>query len=125
MTEFIYNNTKNRSTIYIVFEFNFKYRSQVFWKNETNSYSKSHSIHELIKKLKKLIIICYKKLLYFPNLKKKHVIKRQAYELFIGKKISVNNKHIKTKRNDKLKNKFFKLFYVLYCMSKQIYKPRL
>ena len=42
-----------------------------------------------------------------------------------GDKILLNNKYIKTKQNQKLKTMFFRLFQMLYPISKQAYKLEL
>ena len=58
MAEFIYNDAKNASINHTPFKLNCGYHSQVFFKNNINSCSKSYSANELVKKLKELIYIC-------------------------------------------------------------------
>lgn len=58
MIEFIYNNTKNISTNYISFKFNYSYHPYVFFENKTNSYLKSYLTNKPAKKLGDLILIC-------------------------------------------------------------------
>ena len=43
----------------------------------------------------------------------------------MGKKVWLNNKYIKLKRNKKFKSKFFKPFQVFYAVGKQTYKQEL
>lgn len=59
-------------------------------------------------------------------------LQKQAYEKGIGpqsyafsNKLWLNRNYIKTKQNQNLKVKFFKMFQVLYSMKKQIYKLEL
>ena len=50
-------------------------------------------------------------------------IKTQSY--ILGDKVWLNSKHLKTKRNYKLKAKFLGFFRVLYLVDKQTYKFKL
>ena len=51
------------------------------------------------------------------------VVKSRNYAS--GKKVWINSKYIKTKRNKKLENKFFGPFQVFYTVEKQVYKLEL
>lgn len=55
MAKFAYNDVKNASTEYILFQLNCKYYLRTFQKDNVNSYSKLKSIDEFIVKLKNLI----------------------------------------------------------------------
>ena len=65
MAEFAYNNIKNASTGYTLFELNCGYHPCVFYKKEEilNSRSKSKTAEELFSKLQELMII-YQQNLY-------------------------------------------------------------
>ena len=126
MAEFTYNNTKNASTSHTPFEFNSGYHPRVFIKEDVNPCSRSRSANELAEKLRELIEICYQNLLYALELQKKahdKGVKSRSYAL--SEKVWLNSKYIKTKRNKKLKNKFFSLFQVLDSVGKQVYKLEL
>ena len=43
----------------------------------------------------------------------------------LGKKVWLNKKYIKTKRNQKLESKFFRPFQIFYTVEKQAYKLKL
>ena len=62
MAEFIYINAKNANTNYTLFELNYGYHSQVFFKDNIDSSFKSHSANELVKELKELMNICQQNL---------------------------------------------------------------
>ena len=47
-------------------------------------------------------------------------IKSQSYAL--GNKVWLSSKHLQTKQNCKLEIKFLGLFWILYLVSKQVYK---
>ena len=59
MANFTYNNAKNVSTNYTVFELNCGYHSKVLFKKDVNLCLKSCSADKLAKKLRELIKICY------------------------------------------------------------------
>ena len=50
-------------------------------------------------------------------------VKPQSYTP--GNKVWLSSKHLKTKRNCKLKVKFFGLFQILHLIGKQVYKLKL
>lgn len=65
-----YNSTKNVSIGKILVKPNFKYYLHVFFEDDTDSYSRSHSAKGLAKELSDLMSICQYKLLYTLNLQK-------------------------------------------------------
>ncbi len=126
MAEFAYNNTKNISTRHILFEFNCEFYPQVLFKEDVDSHSKSRLANKLTNKLSKRIKIYCQNLLHIHKLQKKVYdkgIKSRSYAL--DKKIWLNSKYIKIKRNKKLKNKFSRQFQVLHVVKKQAYKLKL
>ena len=70
MAEFVYNNAKNASTGHMSFKFNCGYYSYVFFKENTNSYSRSKIANKLSEKLQKLMTVCRKNFYYTPELQK-------------------------------------------------------
>ncbi len=64
MAEFAYNNGKNTSTSYTLFELNYGYHPKVLFEDETNSHLKSCLANKLAKKLRELIEICCQNLLH-------------------------------------------------------------
>lgn len=84
IAEFFYNNFQNINTSYTLLELNYSYKTQTFFKNKYNIYSKSFSAHKLATKLRKLMNICYQNLLYTQDLQKKAYnkgVKPLSYEL--------------------------------------------
>ena len=74
---------------------------------------------KLSAELQKLMIVCQKNLYYTKKLQKQahnKGVKPQNYAS--GKKIWLNSKYIKTKRNRKLEENFFGPFWVLYLVGK-------
>ena len=72
------------------------------------------------------MIVCQENLHLTQELQKRahdKGVKLQNYAP--GKKIWLNSKYIKTKRNQKLEAKFFRPFQVLYPVEKQAYKLEL
>ncbi len=126
MAEFAYNNAKNASTGHIPFELNCGYHSKVFVKEDVDSHSRSCSANKLAEELRELIEVCYQNLLYAQKLQKRaHDKGVKSCSYAPGEKVWLNSKYIKTKRNKKLKSKFFGLFRVLYVVGKQAYKLEL
>ncbi len=126
IAEFAYNNAKNTSTSYTLFKLNCGYHSRVFFEKDVDSHSRSRSANKLAEELRKLIEICCQNLLHAQELQKKahdKGVKSRSYAL--GKKVWLNSKYIKTKRNKKLESKFFGPFQVLYAIGKQAYKLEL
>ena len=68
MAKFAYNNSKNASIGYTLFELNCGYHSWVFFKNKCNAYSRSCTANRLAIKLKKVIDIWRQNLLHAQNL---------------------------------------------------------
>ncbi len=64
MAEFAYNNTKNASISHIPLKLNCGYLLRVSFKDNVNPHSRSYSLNELAKELRKLIEICYQNILY-------------------------------------------------------------
>ena len=126
MVEFAYNNSKNASTGHTPFELNCSYHSRILYEKEVNLRSQSKSADELAKKLRELMIVCCENLYYAQELPK------QAYNKWVkpqnyapGKKVWLNSKFIRIKRNRKLEAKFFGPFRVLHPVGKQAYKLEL
>ncbi len=59
MAEFVYKNAKNASIDHTLFELNCGYYPKVFFKEDVDSHSRSHSANNLAKELKKLMEVCY------------------------------------------------------------------
>ena len=126
MAEFAYNNTKNAGTSHTPFKLNCGYYPKVSFEEDVDLCSRSCSANKRAKELRKLIEVCCQNLFHAPELKKRahdKAVKSCSYTL--GKKIWLNSKYIKTKRNKKLKSKFFGPFQVLYVIEKQAYKLKL
>ena len=128
MAEFAYNNAKNASTGYTLFELNCIYYPRVSYKEEKilNPCSKSKTAEKLSFKLWKLMIVCQQNLHHAQEFQKQihnKSVKLQSYTP--GDKVWLSSKHLKTKRNCKLKAKFFGLFWVLNPVGKQAYKLEL
>ncbi len=108
------------------FEFNYGYYPRVFFEEDVNFRSRSCSTNELEEELRKLIKVYCQNLLYAQKLQKKandKGVKSRSYAP--GKKVWLNSKYIKTKRNKKLESKFFGPFRVLYVVEKQANKLQL
>ena len=58
MVEFTYNNAKNASTSYTLFELNYGYHPRVSFKEDTDLCSQSKTAEELSSKLKELMTVC-------------------------------------------------------------------
>ncbi len=68
IAEFAYNNAKNASIGHTPFELNIGYHPKVFFKEDVDPYSRSHSVNELAKELKMLIEVCCQNLLHAQEL---------------------------------------------------------
>ena len=123
MAEFAYNNAKNASSGYTLFELNYGYHPRMSYKNDVNLCFKSKLVDKLSAELRKLIIICKKNPDYTQKLEKwayNKSVKSKSY--IFNDKVWLNSKYIKTKQNRKLKTKFFRPFQVLHSVKKQVYK---
>ena len=126
MAEFAYNNAKNASTGYTPFELNCGYHPRVSFEENIDHRSKSRSADKLAGELRELMEICCQKLLHAQKLQKRAHDKRiKGHSYAPGKKIWLNSKYIKTKRNKKLESKFFGPFKVFHAVGKQVYKLEL
>lgn len=126
MAKFAYNNAKNTSTGHILFVFNCNYHIYFLYKEEADPWSKSKSTNKLATKLKNLMIMCRDNLLLAQKIQKRHHNKTTRPRSYTpNNKVWSNNKYIKTKYNEKLKAKIFKLFCVLHLVEKQTYKLEL
>ena len=126
MAEFAYNNAKNASIGHTLFKLNCGYHLRVSFEKNVNPCSKSRSTNKLAKELKKLMKICCQNLLHIQELQKRahnKGVKSRSYAP--GKKVWLNSKYIKIKRNKKLESKFFGPFQVFYLVEKQAYKLEL
>ncbi len=126
MAEFAYNNAKNVSTGHTPFEVNCGYHPRVSFKEDVDPRSRSRSANELAEELRELMEVCYQNLLHAQELQKRAYdkgVKSRSYAL--GEKVWLNSKYINTKRNKKLKSKFFGPFRVLHTVRKQAYKLEL
>ena len=126
MVEFAYNNSKNASTGHTPFELNCGYHPWTSYEKEVNPRSQSKSADKLAEELRELIIVCRENLHHAQELQKRAYdkgVKTRSYAP--GKKVWLNSKFIKTKRNRKLEAKFFGPFRVLYPVRKQAYKLEL
>ena len=126
IAEFAYNNTKNISTSYTPFELNCGYHSRISYNEDVDPRSQSKWADKLLAKLRELMIICQENLHHTQEFQKwahNKGVKPQSYNS--SKKVWLNSKYIKTKRNQKLEAKFFRLFQVLHLFGKQVYKLEL
>ena len=126
MAEFAYNNAKNTNTGHTSFKLNCGYHLWILYKKNVNPRSQSKSVDELSAELRELMIVCRKNLYNAQKLQKQAYnkgVKSQSYTS--GKKVWLNNKYTKTKRNQKLKAKFFGPFQVLHPVGKHAYKLEL
>ncbi len=126
IAEFAFNNTKNASTSHTLFELNYSYHPRVSFEEDVDPRSRSCSVNKLAEELRELMEVCCQNLLHAQELQKKahdNGVKSRSYAL--GKTVWLNSKYIKTKRNTKLKSKFFGPFRVLHTVGKQVYKLEL
>ena len=126
MAEFAYNNAKNASTGHTPFELNCGYHPRVSFEEDVDPRLKSRSADKLAGELRELIEVCCQNLFHAQELQKRaHDKEIKSHSYTPDKKVWLNNKYIKTKRNKKLKSKFFGPFRVLYAVGKQVYKLEL
>ena len=123
MAEFTYNNTKYASTRYMPFELNFGYHPCVSYEEDVDPRSRSKAADELTEKLRNLIAVCRETLQHAQKLQKRaHDKGTKLRSYAFSEKVWLNSKYIKTKRNQKLKAKFFGPFQVLHSVGSQAYK---
>ena len=126
MAEFAYNNAKNVSTSYTLFELNCGYYPCVFYEEDVDPFAKSKSADDLAKDLRELMAVCRKNLQHAQDLQKRANNKGTKPRSYAsGDKVWLNSKYIKTKWNRKLEAKFFGPFRVLHPVGKQVYKLEL
>ena len=126
MVVFAYNNSKNASMGHTPFKLNYGYHPSVSFEDKCNARSRSFSAERLAIELRELMNIYCQNFLHAQDLLKQalnKVVKPWIYAS--GEKVWLNSKHIKTKRNQKLRAKFFGLFWVLHSFEKQVYKLKL
>ncbi len=126
IAEFAYNNAKNASTGHTPFKLNCDYHPRISFKEDVDPRLRSRSANELAEELRELIEVCCQNLLHAQELHKRahdKGVKSRSYAP--GKKVWLNSKYIKMKRNKKLENKFFGPFRVLHAVGKQAYKLEL
>lgn len=115
IAKFVYNNAENVTISHTMFGLNYGYHSCVLFSDKVTPYLKSYFVRELIKELRKLILICQQNLLYTQKLQKLAHNKGVKFcNNTLDKNIQLHNKYIKTKHNRKLKVNYFGLFYVVH-----------
>ena len=108
MVEFAYNNAKNTSNGHTSFELNCGYHPRMSYKEDIVSHSQSKLADKPSAELRELMILCRENLHHAQELQKRahnKGVKPQSYSP--DKKVWLNSKYIKTKRNQKLEAKFF------------------
>ena len=111
MTEFAYNNAKNTCTNYTPLELSCGYYPCSFFEKNTNPWLQSKPAEKLFKKLRKIIIICYKNFYHTQELwKQAHNRGVKPKKQVFSDKVWLNNKYIKIKQNWKMEVKFFTFF---------------
>ena len=126
MAEFAYNNARNTSTDHTLFELNIGYHPQVSYEEDVDPRSQSKLADKLLAELRELMIFCQKNLYHAQELQKRaHDKGFKPWSYASGKKVWLNSKYIKTKRNQKLEAKFFGPFQVFHPIGKQAYKLEL
>ena len=126
MAEFAYNNAKNTSIGYTPFKLKYGFYLKVSYKEDVDPCSRSKTADQLFNELQTLMSICRENLWHTQELLKYYHDKYAKLRNYTSRnKVWLNSKYIKTKRNRKLKFKFFAPFQVLYPLGKQAYKLEL
>ena len=123
MAEFAYKNAINTSNGHMLFKLNCGYHLWMLYKEDVDFRFQSKSMDELLAEVRELMIVCQKNLYNTQELQKQaHDKGVKLWSYALGKKVWLNSKYIKTKRNRKLEAKFFGPFQVLHLVKKQAYK---
>ena len=126
MAEFTYNNAKHASMGYTPFELNCGYHPRVSYEEDVDPRSRSKTADELTEELRNLMATCRENLQHAQEVQKRaHNKGTKPRSYAPGKKVWLNSKYIKTKRNRKLEAKFFRSFRVLHLVGSQAYKLEL
>ena len=126
MTEFAYNNSKHASTDFSPFEIMLEYSPRMSFEKTWNKKAKSKSAKKHAEHLAELLRILKDNLLATQTqqtMYKDEHTKPMSYK--IEDYVNLNDKNIKTKRNKKLKWKFFEPFKILECIEDQAYRLEL
>lgn len=123
MTMFPWNNVRNTSTEFTPFELSCGYHLQVSYKEDIDPHSKFKSANKLAMELWKLTVIYQKNIEHAQKLLIKTYKERTKLKSYaLGRKVWLNIKYMKIKRNKKLESKFFRWFTVFYPVGTQAYK---
>ena len=126
IAEFAYNNTKYAITGYTLFELNYAYYPRISYKEDVDPHSRCKAADELTEKLRNFMAAWRKTLQHAQELQKQaHDKGTKPRSYAPGEKVWLNSKYIKTKRNWKLKAKFFGPFRVLHLVDGQACKLEL
>ena len=126
IAKFAYNNSKNASIDFSLFEVMIDYFSRITFEKPFDSRVKSIFVKTHAKHLNNLIKMCKKVLLTTQKHQKTFVDKHSKFIQFAIKDyVWLRGKNIKTKRNRKLKWKTFEFFEILKKHNNQIYKLNL
>ena len=121
IAEFAYNNVKNARTGHTPCKVNCGYHPRVFFKENVNPCLKSCSTNKLAEELRELMEVYCQNLFHAQELQKRahdKGVKSRSYAP--GKKVWLNSKYIKTKKNKKLECKFFRPFQVFHAVEKHV-----
>ncbi len=98
MAKFVYNNAKNASISYTLFELNCGFHLQAFYEEDVNPYFQSKSANELVIELKELMVVCRENFQYAQELQKQYQNKYAKSRNYApDNKVWLNSKYIKTK----------------------------
>ena len=126
IADFAYNNAKNASTGYTSFKLNCGFYPRVSYEEDVDPRSRSKTVDQLATQLQTLMSMCRENLQHAQELQKRYHDKHAKPTSYApGDKVWLNSKYMKTKRNRKLKFKFFGPFQVLHPVGKQVYKLEL